>query len=75
MYVTATQDVPTVITRTTTYGESPVVDGGTTTETVYKGESTLTVPGPSYLTLVSLSRSTAGHEGVRSRAEVQQRTG
>jgi hypothetical protein len=30
-----------------------MVDGGTTTETVYKGESTLTVLGPSYLTLVS----------------------
>lgn len=36
---------------TETFGESPVVDGGTTTITEYKGESTLTVPGPRYITL------------------------
>lgn len=36
----------------TTYGESPAIDGGVITETVYKGASTLTVPGPSYLTIV-----------------------
>ncbi|GAA6064432.1 hypothetical protein JCM10212_005311 [Sporobolomyces blumeae] len=51
VYVTATDQVPTAITIYTTYGESPVIDGGTTTETIYKGVSTLTVPGPSYLTL------------------------
>lgn len=58
----STRDVPSVITQYTTYGESPVVDGGTITETVYKGEATLTVPGPSYLTLVRLF---AGHQPAR----------
>ncbi|TKA50960.1 hypothetical protein B0A53_05741 [Rhodotorula sp. CCFEE 5036] len=51
VWVTNTRDVPEILTVYTTYGESPMVDGGTTTETVYKGESTLTVLGPSYLTL------------------------
>ncbi|GAA5900790.1 uncharacterized protein JCM6883_004655 [Sporobolomyces salmoneus] len=51
VYVTASQDVPTAITLTTTYGENRVVNGGTTVETIYKGASTLTVLGPSYLTL------------------------
>ncbi|GAA5990829.1 hypothetical protein JCM11641_000842 [Rhodosporidiobolus odoratus] len=50
-YVTNTDEVPTAITMYTTYGESPVVDGGTTTETIYKGADTVTVLGPSYLTL------------------------
>ncbi|GAA5945028.1 M50 family metallopeptidase [Sporobolomyces koalae] len=51
--VTNTQEVPEVVTICTTLGvEDPVTaDGGTTTETIYKGASTLTVLGPSYLTL------------------------
>lgn len=44
--------MPDAVTIYTTYGESPAVDGGVITETVYKGASTLTVPGPSYLTIV-----------------------
>ncbi|GAA5826756.1 hypothetical protein JCM11251_002883 [Rhodosporidiobolus azoricus] len=51
VYVTNTAEVPTAVTRYTTYGESPVVDGGTTTETIWKGADTVTVLGPSYLTL------------------------
>ncbi|GAA6023776.1 hypothetical protein JCM10207_001190 [Rhodosporidiobolus poonsookiae] len=51
VYVTNTDEVPTAITLYTTYGESPVVNGGTTVETVYKGADTVTVLGPSYLTL------------------------
>ncbi|GAA6042441.1 hypothetical protein JCM8097_008454 [Rhodosporidiobolus ruineniae] len=51
VYVTNTAEVPTAITLYTTYGESPVVDGGTTTETIYKGADTVTVLGPSYLTI------------------------
>ncbi|BGP51228.1 hypothetical protein JCM10450v2_007157 [Rhodotorula kratochvilovae] len=51
VWVTNTEDVPKEVTIYTTYGESPVVDGGTVTETVYKGAETLTVLGPSYLTL------------------------
>ncbi|BGP19655.1 hypothetical protein JCM10213v2_007751 [Rhodosporidiobolus nylandii] len=50
-YITNTDEVPTAITIYTTYGESPAVDGGTTTETIYKGADTVTVAGPSYLTL------------------------
>ncbi|GAA5948297.1 hypothetical protein JCM3765_001358 [Sporobolomyces pararoseus] len=51
VYVTNTQEVPTAITLSTTVGENPVINGGTTIETIYKGASTLTVAGPSYLTL------------------------
>ncbi|GAA6049186.1 hypothetical protein JCM3770_003299 [Rhodotorula araucariae] len=51
VWVTNTDDVPKEVTICTTYGEAPVVDGGTVTETVYRGASTLTVLGPSYLTL------------------------
>ncbi|GAA5868583.1 hypothetical protein JCM3774_005436 [Rhodotorula dairenensis] len=51
VWVTNTHDVPAIVTQYTTCGESPLVDGGTVTETVYRGESTLTVLGPSYLTL------------------------
>ncbi|BGP27293.1 hypothetical protein JCM10295v2_006257 [Rhodotorula toruloides] len=51
VWVTNTQDVPAEVTIYTTYGEPPIVDGGTIVETIWKGQSTLTVPGPSYLTL------------------------
>ncbi|GAA5900287.1 hypothetical protein JCM8208_005316 [Rhodotorula glutinis] len=51
VWVTASEEVPDAVTIYTTYGESPAVDGGVITETVYKGASTLTVPGPSYLTI------------------------
>ncbi|GAA5866083.1 hypothetical protein JCM8547_000592 [Rhodosporidiobolus lusitaniae] len=51
VYVTNTDEVPTAVTVYTTYGESPVVDGGTVVETVYKGADTVTILGPSYLTL------------------------
>ncbi|GAA5920891.1 hypothetical protein JCM3775_003995 [Rhodotorula graminis] len=51
VWVTASDEVPDAVTVYTTYGESPAVDGGVITETVYKGASTLTVPGPSYLTI------------------------
>ncbi|GAA5995251.1 M50 family metallopeptidase [Rhodotorula paludigena] len=51
VWVTNTEEVPKEVTIYTTYGESPVVDGGTIVETVYRGASTLTVLGPSYLTL------------------------
>ncbi|TNY22642.1 peptidase M50B-like-domain-containing protein [Rhodotorula diobovata] len=51
VWVTNTEEVPKEVTIYTTYGESPVVDGGVITETVYRGASTLTVPGPSYLTI------------------------
>ncbi|GAA5895389.1 hypothetical protein JCM6882_006238 [Rhodosporidiobolus microsporus] len=51
VYVTNTNEVPTAVTMYTTYGESPVVDGGTITETIWKGADTVTVLGPSYLTL------------------------
>ncbi|GAA6023407.1 hypothetical protein JCM11491_006461 [Sporobolomyces phaffii] len=61
VYVTNTQEVPTAITVTTTYGENPAIDGGTTVETIYKGASTLTVLGPSYLTLTFYPTSTAYH--------------
>lgn len=53
--LSSTQDVPTEITIYTTYGKPPIVDGGTIVETIWKGQSTLTVPGPSYLTLVRLT--------------------
>lgn len=43
--------MPTAITVWETYGESPVVDGGTTTITEYHGDSTLFVEGPRYVTL------------------------
>ncbi|KPV72659.1 uncharacterized protein RHOBADRAFT_46703 [Rhodotorula graminis WP1] len=51
VWVTASDEVPDAVTVYTTYGESPAVDGGVITETVYKDASTLTVPGPSYLTI------------------------
>ncbi|KAK4329668.1 Peptidase M50B-like-domain containing protein [Rhodotorula toruloides] len=51
VWVTNTQDVPAEVTIYTTYGEPPIVDGGTIVESIWKGQSTLTVPGPSYLTL------------------------
>lgn len=53
------EDVPTQVTFYTTFGESPVVDGGTTTITEYKGESTLTVPGPQYITLTIFPTTTS----------------
>jgi len=56
----STQEVPTAITISTTVGEeNPIVNGGTTVETIYKGASTLTVAGPSYLTLTFYPTSTA----------------
>ncbi|CEQ39400.1 SPOSA6832_00916, partial [Sporobolomyces salmonicolor] len=59
VYVTNTDEVPTAITVYTTYGESPVVDGGTIVVTEYQGASTLTVLGPSYLTLTFYPTTTA----------------
>ncbi|KAK4698717.1 hypothetical protein P7C70_g7553, partial [Phenoliferia sp. Uapishka_3] len=63
-YVTATDQVPTAVTIYTTYGESQNVDGGTTTITKYQGASTLTVEGPSYLTLTFYPTSTTYHTTV-----------
>lgn len=57
----STQEVPTAITISTTYGENPIVNGGTTVETIYKGASTLTVLGPSYLTLTFYPTTTTWH--------------
>lgn len=51
IYVTNTNEVPTAITLYTTYGQNPIVDGGTLTITEYKGADTVTVLGPSYVTL------------------------
>ncbi|ORY88232.1 peptidase M50B-like-domain-containing protein [Leucosporidium creatinivorum] len=61
LYVTATDDIPTAITVWETYGESPVVDGGTTTITGYQGDSTLTVAGPTYVTLTFYPTTTTYH--------------
>ncbi|GAA5879875.1 hypothetical protein JCM16303_004380 [Sporobolomyces ruberrimus] len=61
VFVTDTKEVPSAITISTTYGENPVVNGGTTFETIYKGASTLTVLGPSYLTLTFYPTSTTWH--------------
>ncbi|KAL8278497.1 hypothetical protein RQP46_009187 [Phenoliferia psychrophenolica] len=58
-YVTATDQIPTAITEYTTFGESPNVDGGTTTITEWA--STLTVEGPSYLTITFYPTSTTYH--------------
>ncbi|KAM0753661.1 hypothetical protein T439DRAFT_160328 [Meredithblackwellia eburnea MCA 4105] len=60
-FVTDTQDIPTAVTVYETYGESPGVDGGTTTITKYQGASTLTVQGPSYLTITIFPTSTTYH--------------
>lgn len=60
-FLYSTDQVPTAITVWETFGESPVVDGGTTIITEYQGDSTLTVAGPQYITLTFYPTTTTYH--------------
>ena len=55
----STNEIPAVITQTETFGDSTAIDGGTRYITVYRGASTLTVQGPSYLTITFYPTTTS----------------